>query len=310
MKNIMVSIIVLTYKDFSKLRENIQSILSQSYENYEVIIQDDGSPNYSSEYINSLLPETNVRDKFMVETNKQNLGTVRNGNTAIKRSKGDIIVPLSQDDKFADKDSLKKIVQYFCDTGCKICQAKRIGNVHGGVYPSLFDFSFLTDSNQEKLWLRLVYGNFISGATLYWKKSFLEEMGFYDEEYVLMEDHPMLMKVVDRGVHIGFMNCVTVIYGEDGVSSGCFSPLFIKDNIRLYKHINSIAGEKIKSKMCQNFVKYKLLKWKTLEDNKFRIDLKLMDVYFFLAWTKIYSVNKKINLNEVRFTSLWRIEQK
>ena len=46
MKTIKVSVVVLTYKKFDNLQNNINSVLKQDYTNYEVIIHDDGSDNF------------------------------------------------------------------------------------------------------------------------------------------------------------------------------------------------------------------------------------------------------------------------
>ena len=48
-QDLLVTIIVLTYKDFSGLNKTMEAILEQTYQNIEIIISDDGSENYQEE---------------------------------------------------------------------------------------------------------------------------------------------------------------------------------------------------------------------------------------------------------------------
>ena len=55
----LVSIITLTYNKFNYWIEQIESVSIQSYTNIEYIIADDGSKNYSREFIEEIL-ERNI----------------------------------------------------------------------------------------------------------------------------------------------------------------------------------------------------------------------------------------------------------
>ena len=48
-QDLLVTIIVLTYKDFSGLNKTVEAILEQTYQNIEIIISDDGSENYQED---------------------------------------------------------------------------------------------------------------------------------------------------------------------------------------------------------------------------------------------------------------------
>lgn len=53
-KTELVSVIVLTYRKFDLLEENLNSIYMQDYPNIEIIIGDDGSDNFDYDMINRL----------------------------------------------------------------------------------------------------------------------------------------------------------------------------------------------------------------------------------------------------------------
>ena len=54
MKNKLVSVIVPIYNVEKYIRKTVESIISQNYENLEIILVDDGSPDKSPEIIDEL----------------------------------------------------------------------------------------------------------------------------------------------------------------------------------------------------------------------------------------------------------------
>jgi glycosyltransferase involved in cell wall biosynthesis len=103
-----VSVIMSVYNSDGSLRKSIQSILNQSYKNYEFIIVNDGSTDDSYKIINDI-KKKNSRIKFY--NFKENKGLGRSLNFAIKRSKGSYIARLDSDD-YAYKDRLSTQIKF------------------------------------------------------------------------------------------------------------------------------------------------------------------------------------------------------
>lgn len=237
MINDKVSIIVLTYRKFDNLKKNIMSIITQDYQNYEVIIHDDGSDNFDLEYIDQMIPKV-YRNKFFVKTSEKNQGIVRNFNHAIQLSSGQIIMPLSQDDVFANTHVIRDVVYTFDKTQCDACLGKRMSALTSSIYPAERDFELL-DSDNEILKKRLQFKNFISGASLYYRKKTLQNLGLFDERYIYLEDYPAIMKILRSNKKIAGLDEVTVIYGESGVTKSDKNSVvhrqLVRDNITNYK---------------------------------------------------------------------------
>lgn len=235
--NYKVSIIVLTYKKFNNLKNNIMSIVAQNYSNYEVIIQDDGSDNFDLKYIEQMIPEE-YRDKFTIKTSEKNHGTVKNFNHAIQLTTGQIIMPLSQDDIFANTHVIRDVVDIFDKTQCDACLGKRKGAITSSVYPSDRDFN-LIDNDYKLLKKRLQFENFISGSSLYYRKSSLQQLKYFDEKYVYLEDYPLVMKLLRSNMKISGLDEVTVIYGESGATNenrnSSVHRQLVRDNVTNYK---------------------------------------------------------------------------
>lgn len=111
--NPKVSIIIISYNEKKYLPQAVNSCLSQSYDNIEIIIGDDGSTDGSIEYINSLGKE--VHYFIMQRDNGPVIASVRASNV-IKRgldeASGDYILILSGDDYFTDFDFVSDAVSF------------------------------------------------------------------------------------------------------------------------------------------------------------------------------------------------------
>ena len=66
LNNIYFSIIICCYNSDKYLREALESVISQSYKNWEIVIVDDGSTDKTEEIINSYI--NNVSDINYIET--------------------------------------------------------------------------------------------------------------------------------------------------------------------------------------------------------------------------------------------------
>ena len=97
MSDILFSIIIPTYNREKFIVKTIQSVLSQTYTNFELIIVDDGSTDNTEKFVR------NVKDnriKFFKKENKER-GAARNYGT--NKAKGDYITFLDSDDLLYSK---------------------------------------------------------------------------------------------------------------------------------------------------------------------------------------------------------------
>ncbi|MBU2995973.1 glycosyltransferase [Cellulophaga baltica] len=107
MNNPLVSIVVPNYNGADYLKECIDSILNQSYTNWELIICDDNSKDKSVEVINSY-NDSRILPPIILETNQ---GAAITRNSAIKAAKGVFIAFLDNDD-YWNEDKLKLQLEF------------------------------------------------------------------------------------------------------------------------------------------------------------------------------------------------------
>ena len=89
------SIIIPAYNGAEHLGEAIQSVLNQTYQDFELIVVDDVSTDNTSEVVKNY---TDPRIKYILQTHNQGANAARN--TGVRQSRGEIIAFLDQDDLF------------------------------------------------------------------------------------------------------------------------------------------------------------------------------------------------------------------
>lgn len=94
MNNPKISIVVPVYKVASYIRSTIDSLLSQDYDNFEVILVDDGSPDESS----VICDEYASKDKRVTVYHKENGGVTSARKMGVEKSTGEWIVFVDGDD--------------------------------------------------------------------------------------------------------------------------------------------------------------------------------------------------------------------
>lgn len=106
MESAKVSVIVPAYNNAEFLGDTIQSVLTQTYPNFELIIINDASPDHSTEVVRQF---DDARIKYIVHEKNQGLSAARN--TGIRSSVGGIIALLDGDDIF-HPDKLQAHVEF------------------------------------------------------------------------------------------------------------------------------------------------------------------------------------------------------
>jgi len=90
--NLKCSVILPTYNRYYSIKYAIQSVLRQTYENWELIVVDDSTSCNTSNYIRQL-----NKTKVLYCKPKRKLGSARTRNSAIKLSTGEILL-MAEDD--------------------------------------------------------------------------------------------------------------------------------------------------------------------------------------------------------------------
>lgn len=285
--NIEATIIVMVYKNLDQVRQTLDSIKKQTYSNYEVIVSDDGSPNYTQEDFDKITEQyKNEFTYFKLINNGINRGTVKHFNSLIKQAKGTIICPLSSGDQFYNENSLQEIMNAFDQEDKLIYTSKRMIKKENNIeyYPSLYQVSLLDQSNHFFEYI-MKYGNFVSGASTYYKKEIFDKYGLFDEKYKLLEDYPFYVNLAFNNEKIGYIDYPTIQYELGGISTASNrNPLLDQDYVTLFKDVLSQKDIHLshKTKRALNYRIDKITK----KYNSFLVQLLYIDVVIMLCLNK------------------------
>lgn len=115
MRNYSFSIIVPIYKAEKYLMLTVNSLINQSYKNFEVIFVDDGSPDNCP----AICDELSDKYTFMKVIHQSNAGVSAARNAGILQSSNDIICFLDADDEWSQNhlEKLNELFNYYPEIG-------------------------------------------------------------------------------------------------------------------------------------------------------------------------------------------------
>ena len=112
----LISVILPVYNAGKYLRDSIESILNQSYKNFELIIINDGSKDESL----NVIEEYKQNDERIIVINRENRGLIASLNEGIEKSRGNYIARMDQDD-ISLENRLEIQYEYMKDNNLDIC---------------------------------------------------------------------------------------------------------------------------------------------------------------------------------------------
>ena len=116
----LVSIITPNYNGSAVISYTIESVLAQTYQNWEMLIQDDGSSDNS---INVVERYSKLDGRIKWESNEHNMGAAMTRNNAIRRSNGIYLAFLDNDDLWLPT-KLEKQLEFMANNQCDFSFSK------------------------------------------------------------------------------------------------------------------------------------------------------------------------------------------
>lgn len=197
-----VSVIVPAYNHEKYVKEAIDSLLAQTYKDFEILIFDDGSKDHT---VDILKIYTDPRITLTVF--EENQGAVFATNYLIKQAKGTYIALLNTDDAYYP-DKLEKQVAYL-DSHPEFAAvfgfAQAMDDDGKDIVPN-FEYFEPKEMNKDRLeWLNTFFfkGNFFNHPTIMIRREVYDEIGLYDNRLCQMPDFIEWVKLLFKyEVHI------------------------------------------------------------------------------------------------------------
>lgn len=211
--NPLVSVIVTTFNRKDYLKETVDSILNQTYKNFELIVVDNFSDYDFFSHIKSFNDS-----RISAYQNKNNGIIAVNRNFGIKKSEGEYIAFCDDDDLWLPQKLEKQINKLNkTEDGMVYTMQKHFGETsifsnYYGIGPLPFKQNTSTDA--------LLRVNCIPNSTVMVKKSLLDQIGYFDERrsFIGIEDNDFWIRV-SKVATIGYIPKVFVLHRnhKDGI---------------------------------------------------------------------------------------------
>lgn len=186
----MVSIVIPAYNAAETIINTLESVFSQTYKDWEIILIDDGSTDNTAAVLNSFFGTLSQKDVNKVKFIKQmNQGVSAARNVGLKAAGGDFIALLDSDDTWMPNKLERQMEILKENATIDFLGANRKGE-H---YDSFLNIKFelLTRISPKNL----LYKNFFATSTVVFKKEIIQEIGYFDESQGYCEDVNYFIKI-------------------------------------------------------------------------------------------------------------------
>lgn len=223
-----ISIITATYNSSATIRDTMESVLAQSYDDWEHIIVDGASKDNTIDIINEFEPRYNGRLKWISEPDN---GIYDAMNKGINLASGDAIGILNSDDFYASDNVLSEIAD----------NLNRADIVFG-------DLDFVESVDTSKIvrqWKGSPYkkGAFLKGwhpahPTFYAKSKYFRQLGGFDTSFEVSADFELMLRFIEKAqLSTSYIPMVMVKMRIGGESTGSISRIIRgnKNVLRAFK---------------------------------------------------------------------------
>lgn len=259
MSHPLVSIVMPIYNGEKYLSEAIDCILKQSFENFELIILNDGSKDNSQDIIES------YTDPRMIKISHTNMGLARTLNAGIEKSRGKYIARQDQDD-ISKPQRLAKQVE-FMESYPQIGFVGTIADIWIETNPTERKHSHPTDN--AILQFELLFNNPFVHSSMMIRKEALDQVGVYttDPDKQPPEDYDLWSRIA-RQYQIANLPESLVIYREasqsmsragsestvldpkTGLPKGWVNPFLNRVVNICASNLHNHSGEKVPLEIC------------------------------------------------------------
>ena len=205
-----LSYIIVNYNSGYYLKTTVDSILEYSPDNYEIIIIDNNSSDFSLDFLDNV-----EKKEIKLEKSSKNLGFARANNIGAQIAKGRVLFFINPDVKILTpiEPWVKKIIS---EKLHKI-YIPHLLNEEGIFYENCFTLPFIWAF--IKSFLGLTHGVWCQGAALMMKRETFELIGGWPEDYFIYgEDLDLFYTAFQKAIHIEKIELDIIHYGEKSTS--------------------------------------------------------------------------------------------
>jgi len=187
----MVSIILTTYNGAKFITQAIESVLTQSFRDFELLVIDDGSTDNTAEVVKKY---SRKDPRIIYLKNENNLGIQKSLNRCLKEARGEWVARIDDDDIWVDPEKLRKQAEFlnaspdYVLVGTGVIMQNEAG---------LELFRFLNPESDKDIREKLLVKNCFIHSSVVFRKDVAFKFGGYSEkkEARHVEDYDLWLKL-------------------------------------------------------------------------------------------------------------------
>lgn len=189
---------MLCYNHDKYLAQSIQSVIDQTYENWELVITDNASTDNSRKIIEEYILKDKRIKFYPLEYNSYPSGGINN---SIEHSVGEYIAILSADDYFMP-NKLEKQIEFMFAKNTQICftwvKAVNDNNEELSTHWTNRIFNRNFDEQLDLLKIFITQGNTLCAVTALISRRLHTEIGLYDNRLLQTQDLDLWLKIIKK----------------------------------------------------------------------------------------------------------------
>ena len=246
-----ISIITATYNSGATLRDTMESVLRQTYCDFEYLIIDGASRDNTLDIVKSYEPKFGGKLRYVSEPDR---GIYDAMNKGIAMAKGEVVGLLNSDDFYTSPDVLEQVAKVMADADIDAVY----GDVHY-VHEGHLDkcVRYYTSRPFHRCWMR--FGFMPAHPSFYCRRSVYERYGTFDLSYRVAADFENLLRLIfvhrirTRYIAKDFVTMRTGGASSSGMQS---HKQIMRDHLRALKqnHVYSnlfLLGLRYPYKLCE-----------------------------------------------------------
>ena len=241
-----ISIVTPTFNSAGTIRDTLNSILSQTYQDYEVLLQDAGSKDGTVEIAREFEPLFKGRLKIVSAPDK---GLYDGFNKGVQRATGDVVGVLNSDDFYTSNNVLETIARAYYEH-------PEIDAVYADLhYVDPSDLTKPVRYYSSKIFHRQLMkrGYMPAHPTFYARRECYEKYGYFDLSFKVAADFEHLLRLI-------YVNNIKTYYVEQDwvtMRTGGTSTRGLKSHLHILEdHMRAFLKNKVKINPVMYMTRY------------------------------------------------------
>jgi len=243
MTNLIVTVLMSVYNGEKYLCEAVDSILNQTFKDFEFLIINDGSTDGTAEIIKSYQDS-----RIKIINNEKNIGLTKSLNKGLKFAKGEYIARMDADD-ISYPNRLEVQYEYMkSNSDLAICASsyEQI-NENGNTIKVIKGYL-----ECEQLYYFLTFANQLAHSTVFLRKSIILKLNGYDDKLIQSQDYDLWCRVsrIGKIVRIDEILLKLRIHQNNISSKYKNNQKYVANSVAL-RNIKQICNDRVNAKAIE-----------------------------------------------------------